>query len=237
MGNEIHQHPPTYTSTGNLPEDFRYAAAAYEADIGHLLPRNPDAQILDVGCGWGQFLWWAKEKGYALTVGIDIGQEQEAHGRQVGLAIRKVDDSRIFLESLDAEYDLIVMNHVIEHVFPEEGLRLLAAIRRALKPGGRVIIQTPNMNCVGANAGRYIELSHVVGYSESSLHQLMSAAGFNQVEMFGNVTRLSGNPKRILWKGLQVLSRAIWRTMLFSELGFDAPKIVTKNLYATGIRD
>ena len=233
---EEHQHPPTYTSTGNPEEDFRRSSEGYEADLSAFLPADLNAPILDVGCGWGQCLWWLASKGYTNTTGIDIGAEQEAHGRSLGLNVIRVDDPKKFLGEHKSEFELVVMNHVIEHVLPGEGLAILRAIREALKPGGRAIIQTPNMNSIGANAGRYIEISHVTGYADTSLHQMMTLAGFSDIEIFGNKNPLSLRPRRLAWATLQFVSRTIWKIMLISELGSDAPKVIEKNLYAAGVR-
>jgi hypothetical protein len=44
-------------------------------------------------------------------------------------------------------------------------------------------------------------------------------------------------PKRLLWIGLQSCLRALWRIALFSELGSDGPRVLTKNLYAVAHRN
>jgi 2-polyprenyl-3-methyl-5-hydroxy-6-metoxy-1,4-benzoquinol methylase len=236
MVTEEYQHPATYTATGDLTDDFRYSAETYEADLSNYLPRDRAAPILDVGCGWGQFLWWLREKGFSNVHGIDIGEEQETHGRSIGLNITCVRDSTEFLENLDSKYQLITMNHIIEHVPAAGGLKMLKAAYRALQPGGRIIVQTPNLCAIGANWGRYIEITHVTGYTESSLHQIMTMAGFNDIELFGSKTNLKLAPRRLVLILLQSVSRAIWRVMLLAEWGTDAPKILQRNLYATSIK-
>jgi SAM-dependent methyltransferase len=231
-----HQHPVTFTATGDIEADFRYAAEGYEADIARLLPADKSAAILDVGCGWGQCLWWLRSKGYTNLTGIDVGSEQEAQGRSLGLEVTKVEDTAAYLDAYRERFDLIVMNHVIEHMPAAVGIVLLRKIRDALRPGGRAIIQTPNMNCIGAHTGRYIEVSHVTGYTESSLSQIMGIAGFVDVELFGNQSRFSARPRRLVWWTLQRCSRLLWKLLLLAELGTDTPKILAKNIYATGRR-
>lgn len=229
------QHPPTYTSTGNPQEDFKHSGEVYETDLSAYLPADRTAPILDVGCGWGQCLWWLASKEYTNATGIDIGADQEANGRSLGHNVVRVDDPMTFLESHKSEFEIVLMNHVIEHVLPDEGLAILKAIRASLKPGGRLVVQTPNMNSIGANAGRYIEISHVTGYTESSLHQMMTLAGFSNVG-FGSKTPVSFRPRRLAFIALQKMSRMIWKMMLLAELGTDSPRIIEKNLYASGVR-
>ena len=236
MVTEDYQHPATYVSTGNPAVDFQYSVEVFETDLSNYLPHNKETPILDVGCGWGQLLWWLREKGYTNIQGIDIGEAQEAHGESIGLDIIRVEDSTDFLENLDSKYELIIMNHIIEHMPAAEGIKMLKAIYKALRPGGRIIVQTPNLCAIGANHGRYIEITHVTGYTESSLHQIVSLAGFTDIELFGSKTAFRLAPRRLVLLMLQFISRAIWRIMLLAEWGTDAPKIIQRNLYATGIK-
>ncbi|HLM01404.1 MAG TPA: class I SAM-dependent methyltransferase [Pyrinomonadaceae bacterium] len=236
MITEDYQHPATYVSTGNPAVDFQYSVEVFEADLSSYLPEDKETPILDVGCGWGQFLWWLREKEYTNIQGIDIGKAQAAHGNSIGLDIICVEDSTSFLENADSKYELIVMNHIIEHMPAAEGIKILKAIYKALRPNGRVVVQTPNLCAIGANHGRYIEISHVTGYTESSLHQIVTLAGFTNIELFGSKTAFRLAPRRLILILLQLISRAIWRIMLLAEWGTDAPKIIQRNLYATAIK-
>lgn len=234
MNKTEYYHPPTYISTGDLKKDFYYSVEAFETDLSEYLPSNKEAKIVDVGCGWGQFLWWLKEKGYTNLLGIDLGKEQEKQGSIIGVNIVCVEDSTEYLENCKLSFDLVVMNHIIEHLSAEQGIKLLKAALNALSPGGKIIVQTPNLCSIGANWQRYIEITHITGYTEKSLSQIIGLAGFENVKLFGNKSKFRLNPRRILFLTLQFFSRLIWRIMLISEFGSDAPKIIQKNLYAVG---
>jgi SAM-dependent methyltransferase len=232
-----YQHPITFASTGNLVQDYQYAFDDYETNLANHLPVDPHARILDIGCGWGQFLSWLKQKNYRNLEGIDMGSDQIEHCRSIGLNTSLAPDSIRYLCERAETYDLITLHHVIEHVPPTNGLELLKAMRYSLRPGGAAIIQTPNMSAVSAGFSRYIELTHVTGYTESNLCEALLLAGFARAAVFGSRTPLKLNPKRLLWIGLQSCLRAAWRVALFSELGSDSPRILTKNLYAVAYRD
>ena len=92
------------------------------------------------------------------------------------------------------------------------------------------------MNAASANYERYIELTHVTGYTDSSLAELLQVAGFHNINVYGSRTPFKAHPKRLLWLGLQTVSRILWRSLLIAELGSDAPRVVSKNLYAVGYR-
>jgi SAM-dependent methyltransferase len=232
-----YQHPITFASTGNLVQDYQFAFADYETNLANHLPFDRDAKILDIGCGWGQFLSWLKQKNYCHLEGIDMGSDQVEHCRSIGLNTSHAPDSILYLRERVDTYDLVTLHHVIEHVPPTKGLELLRAMRDSLRPGGIAIIQTPNMSAVSAGFSRYIELTHVTGYTESNLHEALLLAGFARASIFGSRTPLKLTPKRLILIGLQSCLRLAWRVALFSELGSDAPHILTKNLYAVAYRD
>lgn len=233
---ERYQHPPTFRATGDLSSDFRHAAEDYDVNVAPYLPADRNSRILDVGCGWGQFLWWLRERGYRTIEGIDLGKDQVRSCEDMGLAAQQTKDSTDFLNARPSEFDVITMHHIIEHVDPEKGLDLLRAAYSALRPGGRVVVQTPNMNATSSNFSRYIELTHVTGFTDSSLAEALQVSGFEKIRVYGNKTPFHWSPRRITWLAVQRASRLLWRTMLFAELGSDAPSILTKNLYAVGYR-
>lgn len=231
-----YQHPPTFRATGDLSGDFRHAAEDYDVNVAPLLPTDLGSRILDVGCGWGQFLWWLRQRGYRAIEGIDLGEDQVRNCNELGITVEQTTDSAEYLAARREQFDVITMHHIIEHVEPSLGLDLLRAAYSALRPGGRVIVQTPNMNATSSNFSRYIELTHVTGFTDSSLAEALAVAGFVGVRVYGNKTPFGWSPKRIIWLGLQRASRLLWRTMLFAELGSDAPRILTKNIYGVGER-
>jgi 2-polyprenyl-3-methyl-5-hydroxy-6-metoxy-1,4-benzoquinol methylase len=232
-----YQHPVTFHATGNLSQDYQFAFADYETNLTAHLPPDRNAKILDIGCGWGQFLSWVKEKGFSQLEGIDIGVDQAQHCQAIGLNAAQVPDPLSYLRDRVQTYDVVTMHHVIEHLPPANGLEMLKAIYNSLRPGGIAIIQTPNMSAISAGFSRFIEITHVTGFTESSLHEALLLAGFAQASIFGNRTPLRFTPRRLMWLSLQSCLRTLWRVALFSELGTDAPRILTKNLYAVACRD
>jgi 2-polyprenyl-3-methyl-5-hydroxy-6-metoxy-1,4-benzoquinol methylase len=81
--------------------------------------------VLDYGCGGGAFVKFLRKRGYANVQGFD--EYSETFG-----------DKRV----LDARYDIIVTQDVLEHV--PEPWDLLRTLSGLLVPGGAVAIGTPN---------------------------------------------------------------------------------------------
>jgi ubiquinone/menaquinone biosynthesis C-methylase UbiE len=115
-------------------------------DFEFYLPTIMAAEsVLDVGCGTGSLLHWARESGHeGRLVGIDPAE---------GMLIqaRRRDDIEwvhgdLSTAAWDSEFDFAVMTgHAFQVLLTDEELRTaFAAIRRALKPGGRFGFDTRN---------------------------------------------------------------------------------------------
>lgn len=143
-------------------------------------PEDKNARILDFGCGWGHqliSLWCA---GYKNVKGVDISQEQidmaskAANGRIELLCKNGLD----YLQENQNAFDVIIMNDIIEHFDCRESEILLKGVYRSLAKGGRVIIRTPNMSSILSAYSRHIDYTHVNGFTEFSIQQLLDKCGF-----------------------------------------------------------
>lgn len=140
--------------------------------------------ILDVGCGTGRFLEIAQKGGW-VTQGLELfpGIAQETAAR-LGI---KVSASSILETDLPSHsFDVITMFDVIEHI--EEPVRALDICERILKPGGVLILTTPNFNglgrrLMGKDAFAIWPDEHLIYFRPSTLRKALALAGFGHVEM------------------------------------------------------
>jgi SAM-dependent methyltransferase len=79
----------------------------------------------------------------ANVLGLDIDQENVARMREQGMNVEVGDAQRL---TYHEQFDTIVLGEIIEHL--ENPGACLEGCRRALKPGGRIILSTPNIFCV-----------------------------------------------------------------------------------------
>jgi SAM-dependent methyltransferase len=156
-------------------------------------------ELLDVGCGRGDFLraW----QGNCRAWGLDQDPQAE-------------DIDRVDLMSgrwpwPDTGVDVVFSKSVIEHL-PDPG-RFLKETYRVLRPGGRIIVMTPDWRTYMRTF--YDDYTHVRPYDRVSLADLLTAAGFWCVE----VERIYQYPPMWDWPALRPLAW-LWRQLAPVEL-------------------
>ena len=97
--------------------------------------------VLDAGCGIGYGTRMLAAAGAATCTGVDIAPDAVAQASQAGGATFVEADLRS-LPFEDASFDVVVCFEALEHVDP--GRAVLDELRRVVRPGGRVVISSPN---------------------------------------------------------------------------------------------
>ncbi len=142
------------------------------------LKASERAHLLDVGCGNGRFLVQMRELGWEV-----MGVEPDSEAVRIAKERFGLDVFQGTLEEVkfpDNSFDAITMNHVIEHV--PDPIGLLAECRRILKPVGKLVMVTPNIQSLGRclfdEYWRGWEVSHhLVLFSPKSLRACAEWAG------------------------------------------------------------
>ncbi len=105
----------------------------------------PGERIVEVGCGSGVFADAMAKRG-ARVVCVDANPDAVAYVSRTfvrdGLEVRHG-----YLDELalpDASFDAATALEVVEHVYLDQVRQLLADLKRILKPGGRLLVTTPN---------------------------------------------------------------------------------------------
>lgn len=100
---------------------------------------GPIRAVLDVGCGTGNFLDYARSRGLD-AYGIDVDAEAVAQARSRGLNAYQQDD--LDRAGLPDQFDVLTMWDVIEHII--DPLAALKAVLPRLRPGGVLLFETPD---------------------------------------------------------------------------------------------
>lgn len=144
---------------------------------------GPDAAILELGCGAGYLLEFLQWVGYRGVRGVDLSAELVELAAARGLPAR-VADAFDELRSRPEAYDAVIAVDFLEHLTREEVLRLLPLVLYALRPGGRVVLQTANGQGLMPNQVIYGDFTHLTIFSPDSLSQVLRVCGFERVECF-----------------------------------------------------
>lgn len=145
------------------------------------LPRSLDANCLDVACGAGQLLYALRQHGYRQLTGIDLSPEQVKVASKVCVNVKQ-GDAIEFLRASPAMFDLITGFDIVEHFRKDELFEFLDALYCALKPGGRLILQTPNAESPWGMTMRYGDLTHELAFSPMSLEYALRLAAFSDFQ-------------------------------------------------------
>lgn len=134
--------------------------------------------VLDIGCGRGEFVALLQQHGIEAR-GIDVNREMVAHCQAAGLPVEHA-DAISYLEALpETAVDGIFMAQVAEHLTPADLAHLLRQARRAMSPGGALVIETINPTCVAAFVQYYLmDPTHVWPIHPATLRFMVEDAGF-----------------------------------------------------------
>jgi len=179
---------------------------------------------------------WLKEQGYSNYLGVDISREMiEFCQTHISQKVKQISSINEFLSEQVEVYDVIVMNDVIEHLEKSAIISDLEIIKKALKPGGSLIIKTNNVAAITGARMRFEDFTHETSFTEYSLRQVLRVAGFKKIEMRAfDFPRTS--PKRWLRFAMQAVLHALWKFVYFLEYT-TVPKIVNEFLFAVAKKE
>jgi O-antigen chain-terminating methyltransferase len=141
------------------------------------------ADVLDIGCGRGEFLQVMKDAGIAAR-GIDLDNESVALCRAKGLQAETADLFNYLNNLPDAALDGIFSAQVIEHLPPERLPELVRLVAAKLRRGGVVALETPNPECLAIFASHfYLDPTHTRPVPPPLLVFYLEEFGFANVEV------------------------------------------------------
>jgi SAM-dependent methyltransferase len=134
----------------------------------------PDAAVLDLGCGYGEFINTVQAK---IRLAMDMNPEA---GNRLAADVKFFlqDSSESWIGIGDQSLDVVFTSNFLEHL-PEKArlARILSEAHRCLRPGGRFIALGPNIKCLG---GLYWDFwDHQIPLTEYSISEVLRASGFS----------------------------------------------------------
>ncbi len=155
------------------------------------MENNSKISILDIGCGFGYFLKLCDEEGWE-TYGVDISEYAIGRARSITKAKLFVHDVEKGLPMFNEDFfDIVTMIDVLEHLYSP--FKVVKEIYRILKPGGFMIITTPNLNALARFLWKiigkekrwygFIDKTHIHLFTPLSLKHLVEKAGFRIINL------------------------------------------------------
>lgn len=212
-------------------------APALERTIRKFFPTQRDARILDLGCGHGALIHFARKAGFSNVSGVDVSAEQVATAFALGIQGVAQGDLLTTLRALPAEsHDVVVAFDVVEHFTKDELIRFVGEVQRVLKKGGRWIIHAPNGASPFVGAIRYGDFTHEQAFTPNSLLQLLRSCGFSHAEFFESgpvAASFKGAVRVVLWQGIRMLLRFL-NAVETGDRGRNA--VLTRNMTAVAYK-
>jgi SAM-dependent methyltransferase len=143
-------------------------------------------KLLDVGCGGGVFLHRMLKLGWSVA-GVDFDPKAVEHAKiRCGSAVPILHSDLAGAHFEDDAFHAITLSHVIEHAPDPVGL--LAECKRILKPGGRIVVTTPNIQSSGHKRFRDCwwgldSPRHLQVFSPAAIRECARKAGFSGIKV------------------------------------------------------
>lgn len=165
-------------------DQFRGSVEDIRAKLTDYLPIFEGASdVLDVGCGRGEFLALLESVGVSAH-GVDLNDEMVAEARERGLDAATGDALTHLASLADESLGGLFTSQVVEHLEPSYLVRLLETAFHKLRPGAPIVIETINPACWLAFFSSYLrDLTHVRPIHPETLEYLTRASGFARVSI------------------------------------------------------
>jgi SAM-dependent methyltransferase len=200
-------------------------------------------RVLDIGCAAGYFLSIAQRRGWDVT-GYEPSDaiRPEALARLGAGRVRGGEFANAGFEK--GSFDLVTYWDVIEHI--PDGVAALRGAAELLKPGGKLLIETQNVNSraaklLGPRWQHYKHAEHIYHYNPATIADLLGRAGFEILEntpwlggkyvSMGFVAERAGRLHPVLstlLKPLELIRRKAVYVNLFDEMIVVARPLATQ---------
>lgn len=203
----------------------------YEHLYGREMPKDKGAKILEVGCGFGWFVYYMDRKKYRNIFGIDTDASKINLIKRFG--INKVEKADVFdFLRNKRNYDLIILTCVLEHIPKKKVFEILSLVNKSLKKGGKIVITVPNMESPLNLRMRYLDFTHESGFTVNALLHALYYSGFGRLRVRDQfiMPKNTAKKKRYI-KAVNFVKK------LYDDLCVRAPLFFAEHIICSGMKD
>ncbi|GGP46732.1 class I SAM-dependent methyltransferase [Saccharothrix coeruleofusca] len=164
-----------------VPQE-NYWFRRHEAAYLDLAPLCAGAEVLEAGCGEGYGAALLAQ-GAARVVALDYDELTAAHAHRAYPELAVLRGNLAALPLRDASVDVVANLQVIEHLWDQEGF--LAECARVLRPGGRLLVTTPNRLTFSPGRDTPLNPFHTRELAPDELAGLLVGAGLRVERLAG----------------------------------------------------
>lgn len=176
-----------FTNEAQVLELLNRNKAPIDSNLGRFFETKiqKEDKVLDLGCGYGSFLFFLKAHGYENVTGVDISTEEITVCKKLFKEYKfHQTDIHDYIRSTDEKFNVVYLSHVLEHIRKEELFGFLEGVRNILTDDGVFIIVVPNCAAYfNGAANRYGDITHELGFTDISMRQVLRVAEFRHVEI------------------------------------------------------
>jgi SAM-dependent methyltransferase len=175
-----------YDRYASAPEiNYAKFVNAYGRRISPRVAISRNWHCLDLACGFGNFLAYLRSLGVSEFMGVDSSRECARRAEaEFGQAHVVCEDIFCFLAKANRSFDLISAVDLIEHLKKEEVFQFLALVKKVQKPGGFLLLRTPNAAGLFGMAARYNDITHEICFTPVSISDVLGRCGYRVVQIW-----------------------------------------------------
>lgn len=215
-------------------EQAEFKFKQFDINYKGYFPKEKSSMVLDIGIGRGEMLSCMQGWGFNYQ-GVDISPSTVRFCQSLNLNCQVVADTVAWLIDNKDKFSLITCLDVLEHVPRDNTVEFLRAIRSGLCEDGCAIIQVPNLQSPFGYLHHFNDFTHVSGFVEHSLAQVLLAAGFREFEFHGFEEIYKTGVKPSIHKLIRFLYRKSVRFLRTVNLNPN-PEILDPVLYVVAKR-
>lgn len=177
--------------------EFETQSRYYKPLIEKFIP-DKNSHILEIGCGFGGFIYSLKKLGYSNIEAIDIIPEccdfvsREFNVKAYCISVLD------FFNKNNKSYDVIAAFDVIEHFSKDEIVFILQKVFQSLNENGFFIMRFPSGGSLSGLYIRYSGFTHEIAFTNYSINELFKVIGFKKVVCLPETNLFPKTPKRLI---------------------------------------